>query len=592
MKARTPSAILSVAILILAGLHVSSPQAQGGQRLALVVGNGDYGGTYSYPTAPKDARLVAGALETVGFEVTLLLNADKLQLTESAREFTLALDQAGPGAAGLFYYAGLGQTYEDENWIIPVGTRIRRNDAYLLEHGVSANNLLEQMERAGNDTNILILDASVGFSWMEIAASGSFIAYSAETGRYVRAGEDGYSVFAKAFADEIVNSDKTIRILMRDVSLRVQRETDTERYNWNEQIPWTDSSLSGGFWFNPATAVAETYPPAPLFDERPEDPAPQVSSDDSDAIAVGDYHALLIGVQDYLHESLTDLDEPLNDARRFRSVLLDSYTFDADNITLLENPRRGDVLDAFDAVDLRVTPDDSLIIFYAGHGYWDEDIEQGYWLPSDASRDSKRNWIANSTIQDMIRGIKSKHTLLVSDACFSGGLFRTRSAFLDAPQAARQLHSLPSRKAMTSGTLKEVPDVSVFVHYLLKRLQENEQRYLSSQQLFTSFRTAVINNSPLNQIPSTARSGRPATRAGTSFSCGAQSNLVGAGPGPRRDVRSRLGRRSCNQSSAVLTDRKSTPSERNLRYRWVRSMPTRFASWPTLPSHRTSCCCR
>ena len=44
------------------------------------------------------------------------------------------------------------------------------------------------------------------------------------------------------------------------------------------------------------------------------------------------------------------------------------------------------------------------------------------------------------------------------------------------------------------------------------------------------------------------------------------------------------------QSSLIL--RKSTPSERSLRYRWVRSMPTRLASWPTLPLHSSSCCCR
>ena len=43
-------------------------------------------------------------------------------------------------------------------------------------------------------------------------------------------------------------------------------------------------------------------------------------------------------------------------------------------------------------------------------------------------------------------------------------------------------------------------------------------------------------------------------------------------------------------SSVML--RKSTPSERSLRYRCVRSMPTRLASWPTLPLHSSSCCCR
>ena len=48
---------------------------------------------------------------------------------------------------------------------------------------------------------------------------------------------------------------------------------------------------------------------------------------------------------------------------------------------------------------------------------------------------------------------------------------------------------------MTSGTLTEVPDRSAFVEYLVKRLESNQQKFLSSEQLFSSFRIAVINNS-------------------------------------------------------------------------------------------------
>ena len=102
---------------------------------------------------------------------------------------------------------------------------------------------------------------------------------------------------------------------------------------------------------------------------------------------------------------------------------------------------------------------------------------------------------------DFIRGIETTHTLLITDACFSGGIFKTRKAFSDAPPAITELYKLPSRKAMTSGTLKEVPDKSVFVEYLTKLLQGNNDKYMTSEQLFTSFRNAVINNSPVNQIP-------------------------------------------------------------------------------------------
>jgi len=48
---------------------------------------------------------------------------------------------------------------------------------------------------------------------------------------------------------------------------------------------------------------------------------------------------------------------------------------------------------------------------------------------------------------------------------------------------------------MTSGTLTKVPDRSAFIRFLVERLQSNEEKYLSSEQLFSSFRMAVINNS-------------------------------------------------------------------------------------------------
>jgi len=52
-----------------------------------------------------------------------------------------------------------------------------------------------------------------------------------------------------------------------------------------------------------------------------------------------------------------------------------------------------------------------------------------------------------------------------------------------------------------SGSIKTVPDRSVFLEYLLKRLNENKEKCLDTQKLFISLREAVINNSPSNQTP-------------------------------------------------------------------------------------------
>jgi len=136
-----------------------------------------------------------------------------------------------------------------------------------------------------------------------------------------------------------------------------------------------------------------------------------------------------------------------------------------------------------------------LLIFYAGHGYWDEHIEQGYWLPMDARSNNQYDWISNSTIRDAIRGLKTKHTLVVSDACFSGSIFKVRTTPLSPNQSFRKIYQRTSRRAMTSGTLKTVPDKSVFAEHFVKQLKSNTANFLDALTLFTSIKDAVIFNS-------------------------------------------------------------------------------------------------
>lgn len=207
----------------------------------------------------------------------------------------------------------------------------------------------------------------------------------------------------------------------------------------------------------------------------------------------GRYFALVIAIEDYLY--LTPLDQPLNDAMRLIKIITSSYSFNQDDIIFLQNPTREEIIDKLDELVKTVKSIDNLLIFYAGHGYWDEERGTGYWLPVDARKESTANWLRNSTIQEYIGDIKSKHTLLIADACFGGGIFKTRKAFNDAPSSINQMYDLSSRKAITSGMLNEVPDHSVFFDYLIKRLEDNSERYISSLELFSSFRTAVMNNS-------------------------------------------------------------------------------------------------
>jgi WD40 repeat protein len=208
------------------------------------------------------------------------------------------------------------------------------------------------------------------------------------------------------------------------------------------------------------------------------------------------YYALLIGINDYQSEDLKDLDNPIKDAQSLYDILTSKYLFDKENVTFLKNPTHAEIVTTLYGYSKNLTDKDNLLIFYAGHGWWDEKNQLGYWFPSDASKSTPVNWFRNSELRDYITSIEAKHILLIADACFGGAIFKSRGVdFTDAAQNIKKLDERASRKAMTSGILEEVPDVSVFIKYLVQRLTENEEKYLASEFLFTSFKASVMDNS-------------------------------------------------------------------------------------------------
>jgi hypothetical protein len=204
--------------------------------------------------------------------------------------------------------------------------------------------------------------------------------------------------------------------------------------------------------------------------------------------------ALLIGNEKYDDPNIAELQEPVKDVTEMFNTLTKDYNFDPANVILLKNETKEKIIGTLHELRSKITPNDNLLIFYAGHGYWDEGMQVGYWLPKNAAKDNPVNWIPNTDLTNYLGAIKTKHTLLIADACFSGGIFKTRAAF-SATYAVEMLYQNNSRKAITSGYMTVVPDKSVFFQYLIKNLKENANDYLSAEELFSKMRMAVINNS-------------------------------------------------------------------------------------------------
>ncbi len=219
-----------------------------------------------------------------------------------------------------------------------------------------------------------------------------------------------------------------------------------------------------------------------------------IITDDAKSLNSGKYHAIIISENQYQDTKINDLNEPQNDADNLTSLLVSKYYFKKDDIIRLVDPTRANIIDAIEQKRKSLTIDDNLLIFYAGHGYWDAGLKMGYWLPSDVKKESKSNWVSNSDLTLYLSAFESNHVLLVTDACFSGGIFKTRSIG-DMEQGTKRLYELKSRKAITSGNLKEVPDNSVFMKFFLKELELNQTTFLTSDQLFAKIRPNILNNS-------------------------------------------------------------------------------------------------
>ena len=208
----------------------------------------------------------------------------------------------------------------------------------------------------------------------------------------------------------------------------------------------------------------------------------------TDIVAVtnqpGNNYCLLIAAQNYEDSAIQSLNKPIGDAIKLKLVLKEKYNFLQENIISLFNPSSNDIRRQLLEISTKLKPEDNLLIFYAGHGIWVEKESKGYWFMTDAVYSNPATWLPNKEVLELIAKIPSRHTLLITDACFSGSVFKTRGVPANAPANIRALNEKISRTAITSGNDSEVPDESVFMKYLLKALTENKENYLSAQKMF------------------------------------------------------------------------------------------------------------
>jgi hypothetical protein len=229
------------------------------------------------------------------------------------------------------------------------------------------------------------------------------------------------------------------------------------------------------------------------------------------------YFAVVIGINEYATrdgEGWTPLRTARPDAEALATLLEEQYGFTVRRVLDGEATAKG-IMVALDELS-QLTSRDAALVFFAGHGTYDEHQTEGYWIPADArnlsdGRACREDWVWNSVITKMIEASPARHILVISDSCYSGSLFRGPAD--TAPGADeywyRRASAKPSRYLITSGDKEPVLDGqgphSVFSRELLSYLSQSEKTLFAASEISAAIRQRVaqftgqmVRGGPLN----------------------------------------------------------------------------------------------
>lgn len=195
-----------------------------------------------------------------------------------------------------------------------------------------------------------------------------------------------------------------------------------------------------------------------------------------------------------------DLVNPVEDSHAIANELQKNYGFD---VEVVENSNQEDVfIKIADYVQKKFKPQDQLMIFFAGHGYFDDTFGEGFVVAKNSLENdkAKTTYISHNRLRSVINNIPCEHIFLAMDVCF-GGTFdpviakeRGENPYEEATQTEFLIRKLSykTRKYLTSGGKTYVSDGvpgkhSPFAVKLLQALKESggSDRILTLEEIKT-----------------------------------------------------------------------------------------------------------
>ncbi len=253
-----PRALIAILILFLGATAGAASE----KRIALVIGNSAYISAGKLGNPINDATDIAAKLTRLGFDASLVLDADAPAFVKAIDQF---MGQARDADIAVFYYAGHGLQYEGGAYLLPTDAKLESEFAIRRET-VAAQEIVTALESSAK-AGIVILDAcrsnpladrlreslkgrgrapalSRGLGRIEASAGNMLVVYSAAPGQEAQDGDGRNSPFTAAFLKHAETKGLEVEQMLKQVTAEVEKATK------GTQQPERLSRLKIELWLN------------------------------------------------------------------------------------------------------------------------------------------------------------------------------------------------------------------------------------------------------------------------------------------------------------------------------------------------------
>ena len=231
-------------------------------------------------------------------------------------------------------------------------------------------------------------------------------------------------------------------------------------------------------------------------------------------------YAVIIGIDSYPNLSPEfQLSYAVSDAKAIERMLRSKYLFNQIHTLYNEQATKSNILDLLLNKLSRISKDDAVFVFFAGHGGQEETDygPMGFIVPCDGDFTDMRKVISMTTIRDDIsKRIRAKHVFFTMDSCYSGILATKRSATSKETRRdlayLQQIAKEPVRQVLTAGSANQkVLDGgpgghSVFAGRFLEILDEADD-FITANEISTLVKERVFSDAKARGHVQTPKSG-------------------------------------------------------------------------------------